>query len=128
MRFWWKRKLRKTRRRGASFPTRGTFCILCVKRPAYAWLAVKNVNSLHYIYPGYEIRIITDDECAGAINRLKAKIDYPGMVEIINKFGQQKEPWQFQKVACLMESSKNGWVLIDADTIWHSEPGSTRGR
>ncbi len=21
-----------------------------------------------------------------------------------------------------MESSKNGWVLIDADTIWHSEP------
>ena len=122
MAFWCKRKLRKARRRGESFPTRGTFCILCVKRSAYAWLAVKNVNSLHYLYPGYQIRIMTDDECARAMDRLKAKIDYPDMVQVINRFGRQKEPWQFQKVNCLMESSKNGWVLIDADTIWHSEP------
>ena len=122
MAFWCKRKLRKARRRGESFPARGTFCILCVKRSAYAWLAVKNVNSLHYLYPGYQIRIMTDDECARAMDRLKAKIDYPDMVEVINRFGRQKEPWQFQKVNCLMESSKNGWVLIDADTIWHSEP------
>jgi hypothetical protein len=120
--FWCKRKWRKIRRRGKAFPVRNTFCILCVKRPAYALLAAQNINSLHYLYPGYQIRIMTDDECVRPLNRLIAKLDYPDMVEVINRFDGQKDPWQFQKVNCLMESSKNGWVLIDADTIWHDEP------
>ncbi len=120
--FWLKRKWRKMRRGGQAFPIRGNFCILCVKRPAYALLALKNVNSLHYLNPGYKFRLMTDDMCAQEIEKLKVKFDYPDMVEVIIRYGKQKQPWQFQKVDCLMESSKNGWVLVDADTIWHSEP------
>ena len=51
-----------------------------------------------------------------------ARFDYPGLVDVVNRFGAEKDPWQFQKVACLMEASRNGWVLVDADTIWHGEP------
>jgi hypothetical protein len=44
------------------------------------------------------------------------------MVEVMNRFGKSSEPWQVQKVNCLMNASRNGWVLVDADTIWHGEP------
>ena len=125
--FWCRRKWRKLRRRGQVFPVRGTFCILCVKRPAYALLTLKNINSLHYLYPGYHICIMTDDACVEEIQELRRRLDYPDMVEVINKFDRQKAPWQFQKVDCLLESSKNGWVLVDADTIWHSEPEIDHG-
>ena len=123
IRFWLKRKLCKARRRRTSFPVKGAFCILCVKRPAYALLAVANVNSLHYLYSGYRVHIMTDDAGAAAVNKLISRLDYPGMVEVINRFGSSSEPWQFQKVRCLMEASRNGWILVDADTVWHHEPG-----
>ena len=126
--FWCKRKWRKLSRRGQVFPVRGTFCILCVKRPAYALLTLKNINSLHYLYPGYHIRIMTDDACINQIEELRRRLDYPDMVEVINKFDRDNAPWQFQKVDCLLESSKNGWVLVDADTIWHSEPQIDEGK
>jgi hypothetical protein len=126
--FSYKRKLRKLQRRRASFPVKTTFCILCVKRPAYALLAVKNVNSLHFLHPGYRIRIMTDDAGSAAINKLLGRFDYPGMVEVINRFGSSGEPWQFQKVSCLMEAGRNGWILVDADTIWHHEPGVDPGK
>jgi hypothetical protein len=122
IRFWFRRKLRQAARRGSTFPTKAALCILCVKRPAYVRLAIKNVNSLHLIYPGYKIQIETDDVCALALSRLGRRFDYPSMVEVINRFGKSSDPWQFQKVDCLMNASRNGWVLVDADTIWHSEP------
>ena len=120
--FFCKRKLRKMGRRRKSFPRKTTLCVLCVKRTEYALLTVKNINSLHYLDPGYRVIVMTDDVCAAALAGLAPKLDYPGMVEVINRFDKGAEPWQFQKVKCLMEASQNGWVLVDADTIWHSEP------
>jgi hypothetical protein len=120
--FWSKRKWRRLRRRRKLFPLKGTFCILCVKRLAYVRLALRNVNSLHFLHPGYQVRIITDNICEATLNRTLARFDYPHMVQVVNRFGAKSEPWQFQKVRCLMEASRNGWILMDADTIWHGEP------
>ena len=120
--FWFRRKTRKWRRDNTSADIKGTLCILCVKRPAYVRLALKNINSLHFIYPGYRVRIITDDICAAVLDKLITNVDYSNLVEVINMFGSGNEPWQFQKVECLMEASRNGWILVDADTIWHGEP------
>ncbi|MGA2764951.1 MAG: hypothetical protein ABSG17_16500 [Spirochaetia bacterium] len=128
IRFWFRRKWRKLRRRGTSFPIKGTLCILCVKRPAYARLAVRNVNSLHFLNPGYRIRIVADDACTPALRRMAARFDYRRMVEVVNRFGAENEPWQFQKVQCLMEASRSGWILMDADTIWHGEPETDPGK
>lgn len=119
--FWCKRKWRKLQRARTTFPVKGNFCILCVKRLAYARLAAKNVNSLHFLYPGYRIHIVTDDICETALGKV-GQFDYSDMVEVINRFGRGNEPWQFQKVECLMDASRNGWILMDADTIWHGEP------
>ena len=126
--FWCKRRLRRIRRRGTSFPVKCTFCILCVKRSAYALLAVRNINSLHYLSPGYRIRIVTDNAGAAAVGRVFKRIDYPHMVEVVNSFGKGTEPWQYQKVSCLMEAGRNGWILVDADTIWHGEPKINPGK
>ena len=67
------------------------------------------------------IHIVTDDICETALGKV-GQFDYSNMVEVINRFGRGSEPWQFQKVECLMDASRNGWILMDADTIWHGEP------
>jgi hypothetical protein len=120
--FWARRKVQKARRRGEITSAKATFCILCVKRGSYARLAVRNVNSLHYLDPGYVVNILTDSACEKEVLALRRRFDFPGQVQVKNIFGDESEPWQIQKVRCLKEASRNGWILVDADTIWHGEP------
>jgi hypothetical protein len=120
--FWWERKLRRFFRGTAGVPLKGTFCILCVKRPAYVRLALQNVNSLHFLDHGYRVTIMTDEICGRELARLRKGFDYPSMVEVLEEFKNDNEPWQNQKVRCLLEAARRGWVLVDADTIWHELP------
>jgi hypothetical protein len=120
--FFCRRTARKVRRRGTSYPVKARIHVLCVKRRAYARLVVNNVNSLHYISPGYQFVIVADDACQSAFSRMLFKFDYPSMVQVVNRFGSAKDPWQFQKLSCLFEASRAGAILVDADTLWHDEP------
>ncbi len=119
-----KRKGRALRRntRPESFPRSYHFAIVAVKREPYVKLAIDNINSLHYINSSHKISFYCDDICEKEFKKLIHKLDYPKQVEIINKFGNSNEPWQYSKLETTIEISKKGWKLVDADAVWHHDP------
>jgi hypothetical protein len=119
--FFARRKTTKLSRLGRTRPTVGTFVVLCVKRAEYARLVVANVNSLHFLNPAYSFRIFVDNACAAAFNKVSG-FDYPSLVSIENRYGDDARPWQLLKVESLMTAAEQGCALVDADTVWHGEP------
>jgi hypothetical protein len=119
--FFARRKATKIYRLGRTRPTVTTFVVLCVKRNEYARLVVANVNSLHVLNPAYSFRIFVDNACVAAFNR-GSGFDYPSLVSIENRYGNDARPWQLLKVESLMTAAEHGWALVDADTVWHGEP------
>lgn len=99
-----------------------TLAITCVKRPEYIDLALKNINSLHYINPNHKFVVYTDNACAEAFNKRKRRLDYPKHVTLNNAFKEGGQPWQHYKLETIIEISKKGWMLVDADALWHDDP------
>jgi len=99
-----------------------TLAIVCVKKSEYADMAIQNINSLHYLNSNYKFVIYCDNICANALQSNKQKFDYIENVEIKNAFGEADKPWQHYKLETIIEISKKGWLLVDADAFWHDEP------
>ena len=102
--------------------TAGSFTILCVKRPEYVNLAIRNINSLHFHNPAHKVQIYTDTVCAREFERTWGGIDYPANVRVVNKYRNTTQPWQYLKIETLIAASKKNSVLIDADSIWYGDP------
>ena len=98
------------------------FAIVCVKRPAYAKLAIENVNSLHCINPTHLFTIYCDSACEDFLKKNLRKFDYPKDVTINNAFGVADKPWQYYKLETAIEISREDWLLVDADARWHHDP------
>jgi hypothetical protein len=98
------------------------FAIVCVKRTPYAVLTINNINSLHYLNSSHEFVIYCDDTCETELQRLWHKFDYPKRVKINNVFKSTGKSWQYYKIETIIDASKNGMVLIDADGLWHKDP------
>lgn len=96
--------------------------ILCVKNVNYCDLTVNNANSLHYLNPGYNYIIYCDQLCADYLNNIISDFNYPKSIEIRKVFGDGSLPWQKYKIETLISASINGYILTDADGIWHQEP------
>lgn len=96
--------------------------IVAVKREPYAELAIANINSLHYLNPTHKFSFYCDDICEKAFKRLFWKLDYPKQVEVVNKFRDIDQPWQYSKLETTIEISRKGWMLVDADALWHHDP------
>lgn len=98
------------------------FAIVCVKRPIYVNLAIKNINSLHFYNSSHLVTLYVDTQCKKAYQSMRSKIDYPKNVRIrlINVSGEV--PWQILKVRTLLQASRAGQILTDADGIWRKDP------
>jgi len=118
--FWVRRKAAKLRHAPGSAGQH--FAILCVKRTEYVALAVRNINSLHLQNAGNRVTVFADRRCADALDRVHRRLDYPRQVDVVDRFGNDSRPWQLLKVEALMEAAREGWILVDADTIWHDQP------
>ncbi len=98
------------------------FAIVCVKRAEYVRMAIDNINSLLYLNAGHSFVIYADALCRAEYARLEKRLDYPECVECVDAFGGASRPWQHYKVEALIDASRNGRVLTDADGLWHDDP------
>ena len=98
------------------------FAILTVKKKIYIELAINNINSLHFINPSHRFIIYCDDVCFAEFYKKRKRLDYPGQVKAVNSYRNGGMPWQYYKIETLIEASKNGLILTDADGIWHHDP------
>jgi hypothetical protein len=119
---WTTRKYTKLRRAGRLGGLGDHFLILCVKRPEYVPLTIRNINSLHLQSTGNTVTVYADSVCSPVFERQLRKLDYPGRVQIVNRFEDDRRPWQLLKVEALMHAARKDWILVDADTIWHAQP------
>lgn len=99
-----------------------TLAIVCVKKIAYVDMAIKNINSMHYLNSNHRFVIYCDNTCYKEVKKRVGEIDYQDKVEIRNAFGESDKPWQHYKLETIIEISKNNWIMVDADAFWHSEP------
>lgn len=98
------------------------FAVMCVKRPAYAELVIKNINSLHYHNPAHQVTVFADRVCAKMLQQSVKRLHYPEQVHVVNYFKTLKYPWQYAKVETLIEAALRQMILMDADSIWHADP------
>lgn len=98
------------------------FAIVCVKRTPYVNLTIDNINSLHLINPNHVFTIYCDNVCEEEIKRLWSKFDYPKNIRINNFVKDDNRPWQYSKIEAIIDSSRKGMILIDADGLWHEDP------
>jgi hypothetical protein len=118
-----KRNLRKYERFFSSVATDGyIFVILCVKKTVYANMVIENINSLHYLNPNHKVIIYCDSLCAGHLNSKKNDFNYSNNVDIRDVYGVADKPWQNYKIEAIINASKQGAILTDADGIWHQDP------
>ncbi len=99
-----------------------SFAILAVKKTAYIDMAIDNINSLHYINPNHHVTLYCDTACLEYVSGKKDKLDYPQKVAIIDSYGKEDRPWQESKIDTLIDASRKGMILTDADGIWHEDP------
>jgi len=85
-------------------------------------MAIDNANSLHFINPSYHFVFYCDQSCFAYLRGRLRSFDYPLMIEIKDVFGVGEMPWQKYKIETLIDASRNGYILTDADGIWHEEP------
>lgn len=102
-------------------PNKHTIVIMCVKRIAYVHLAIENLNSLHYINPNHNFEIWCDNICYQEYLKNKNKVDYPKKVNVINKFGKLEKRWQYYKILTFIDTCRNNYIMIDADSVWHDD-------
>lgn len=98
-----------------------TFLILCINKTVYADMVIENINSLHYLNSKHKFLIYCDILCADYLSK-RNKFNYPENVSIKNKYGITNKPWQYYKIEAVIEASKMGYILTDADGIWHNHP------
>ncbi len=125
-----KRKYRKIKRffLKEDYNQHYNFAISCTKRTAYAGMAIKNINSMHYMNPRSKFFIYCDDVCLNYLNDKKIWIDYPQKVEFIHIETAENKSWQEYKTEMLLDASKKDLVCVDADAIWHEEPKLNRDK
>jgi len=124
--FYLRRKCRKSMRtllfvRAATI-NNYTFVIICVKKTEYVDMAIDNANSLHFINSGHRFMIYADTVCNEAFRKLRHKLDYPSQMICTDIFGTALRPWQYYKLEALIDASRKGYILTDADEIWHHDP------
>ncbi|HFC76968.1 MAG TPA: hypothetical protein ENJ27_01945 [Candidatus Moranbacteria bacterium] len=98
------------------------FAISCTKRLEYADMAIKNINSMHYLNPKSKFVIYCDDICFNYLNRKKFWFDYPKQTTFKKINAKENKTWQEYKTEMLIDASKKDLVCVDADAIWHSDP------
>jgi hypothetical protein len=96
--------------------------ILCVKKTVYAEMAIRNVNSLHFLNPNHHFYIYCDDACFTYLQRHWPKFDYPDSVSLRLEFTHKAPIWQTLRLTALKLISEQGGALVDADSRWFSEP------
>ena len=93
----------------------------CVKRTAYCDMIINNINSLHYFNPNHELTILCDKLCYKYLTEKKSKFNYSGKVKIVDNVYESDVPWQYSKVETLIYASSHDAVMVDADSMWHSD-------
>ncbi len=98
------------------------FAILCVKRTAYVYLAIQNINSLHFFNSTHLVTLYVDQPCLSAFKKMRGKLHYPTKVRPTLFIKSKNQPWQLSKIDVLIEASKKDQILTDADGIWRADP------
>ncbi len=98
------------------------FAILTVKKIIYVDLAISNINSLHYQNANHKVEIYCDRLCADYFNRKRKYLNYPAEVKLNIVTENAEKNWQQYKIETLIQASKQGQILTDADGIWHDDP------
>jgi hypothetical protein len=96
--------------------------ILCVKNTVYAGMAIKNINSLHFLNQHYKCYIYCDRHSYEYLLQHRHELDYPKATKIMLKFKTTSQPWQKYKLDALQNISLLGGALVDADSRWFAEP------
>jgi hypothetical protein len=76
------RKYGKVFNRFKKFKNSYSFVILCVKKTAYADMAIVNINSLHALNPTHKFHIYCDTICADYLHSRTSSLDYPNMINM----------------------------------------------
>lgn len=98
------------------------FGILCVKNPKYVEMAIVNINSLHFLNQNNKVILYVDDCCFQKYQEVKHRVDYPGLVQVKRQWYKLVVPWQKCKLEILIDISKKGGALVDADSRWYTLP------
>jgi hypothetical protein len=99
-----------------------SFAILCIKKTAYADMAITNINSLHVLNPTHTFTLYCDTISANYLNIKKKKFDYPNQIIIRDAYGVAVKAWQYYKIEVHIEAAKKGQIDTDADGVWHHDP------
>lgn len=97
--------------------------ILCVKKTIYARMAIRNLNSLHYLNPNYKFILYCDQVCYDYFKKNWPQIDYPKSVKLELEFRDKPEEiWQSKRLKVIeLITEKNG-AIVDADSRWFGFP------